>query len=297
MRRSCSFLLPLLFITAVLSGCHSSSQQTQATTVACTTYPVYLLAEALTERVEGVEPVLVIDQQVSCLHDYTLTMRDMKTIESADLLAINGGGMEEFLEDVLESRDYLDCSEGLELAFNEEEGKPDAHLWLSPTFYADMAQNLAEGLCLADPSHADTYQQNAANTVTELEHLQTRLTEELSSLNCRKLITFHDGFGYFAEAFGLEIAASVEEEEGSEASARRIVELTELIDEANIPAVFTEVNGSDSTAVALSYERGTKVAALNLGMSRESVPEELHGLDAYEWVLTQNVETILEAYR
>lgn len=296
MKRFLSLILTLSLLFSVLCGCQPT-QRREGMTIACTTYPVFLLAQELTQGVDAVAPVLVIDQQVSCLHDYTLTMQDMKAVESADLLAINGGGMEEFLEDVLEGREVLDCAEGLSLNFNEEEREYDAHIWLSPALYAGMAHNLAAGLSEAAPEHAEVYQTNEEKALSRLEVLQDGLIAAVSGLECRQLITFHDGFEYFAEALGLDIAASVEEEEGSEASARRIVELTALIDQYHIPAVFTEVNGSDSTAIALSYERGTRVAALNLGMSREGIPSELHGLDAYEWVMTRNVETILEAYR
>lgn len=296
MKNLLSLLLSLLLLG--VTGCASApAADASTTTIACTTYPVYLLAQAVTQGVDGVEPVLVINQQISCLHNYTLTMNDMKAIENSDLLAINGADMEEFLEDVLESRDYLDCSEGLDLLFNEEEGEDDAHIWLDPERAAGMAANLAAGLSEADPDHAGIYQANAEAVQQELSAFRAELFASLSSLSCRALITFHDGFRYFAEAFGLEIVASVEEEEGSEASARRINELVELIDQYHLPAVFTEVNGSEATAIALAEERGIGVYALDLGMSSQNVPEGLNGLDAYEWILRQNVETILEAYQ
>lgn len=296
MKKFLSLLLSLMLLG--LAGCSSTSNRDRAaTTIACTTYPVYLLAQAVTQGVDDVEPVLVINQQISCLHNYTLTMNDMKAIEGCDLLAINGADMEEFLEDVLESRDYLDCSQGLDLLFNEEEGEDDAHIWLDPERAAGMAANLAAGLSEADPDNANAYQANVEAIQKELSAFQTELSDSLSSLVCRELITFHDGFRYFAQAFGLEIVASVEEEEGSEASARRISELVELIDQYQLPAVFTEVNGAEATANALAQERKIGVYALDLGMSRQNVPEALNGLEAYEFILRQNVETILEAYQ
>ncbi len=300
-------IIPFLLSLLLLTGCAAQAAEPEAeTTVACTTYPVYLLAQAVTQDVDGVEPVLVINQQVSCLHNYTLTMNDMKTIEGCDLLAINGAGLEDFLDDVLEGRDYLDCSQGIELDEGDEaheeasghahEEETDAHIWLAPARAAQMAANLAEGLAQADPDNAEAYRANAKTVQTALSDLQAELTEQLAGLSCRQLITFHDGFHYFAQAFDLEIVAAVEEEEGSEASARRINELVALIDQYQIPAIFTEVNGSDSTAQALALERDIGVFALDLGMSDANVPEGLEGLDAYEAILRQNVETILEAY-
>lgn len=291
--RMSALLLTLLFLT----GCAAApASEPDAMTVACTTYPVYLLCQAVSAGVDGVEPVLVVDQQLSCLHDYTLTMKDMKLIEGAAVLAISGGETEEFLEDVLEQRDYVDCSQGIELLWNEEEEEEDSHFWLDPVCAAQMAKNLAHGLSEADPDHAAAYSSNAQAAEERLTALGETLREELSSLPCRQLITFHDGFSYFAHSVNMEIAASVEEEEGSEASARRIQELVAIIDEDQIPAVFTEANGPDSTAKALALERPITVGTLNMGMSRSTVPAELTGLDAYEWVLKGNAEAILEAY-
>ncbi len=297
-----------LILALTLTGC-GASEAHSGKTVACTTYPVYLLAQAVTKDVDGVKPVLVVDQQISCLHNYTLTMKDMKAIEGCDLLAINGADMESFLEDVLEQRPALDCSAGIPLlepegeeehdheSHDHHDHEHDPHIWLDPMRAAQMAQNLADGLSEADPKHSEGYQANAAAIKTELTAFYQAKKDTLSALDCWELITFHDGFAYFADAFDLTIAAAVEEEEGSEASARRVRELVALIDEYQIPAVFAERNGSDSTAVALSYERGTGVYALDLGMSRSKEREGLDGLVAYESILDYNVSTILEAYQ
>lgn len=280
----------LLVVVLLLTGCTGAPEAPRGKTVACTTYPVYLLAQAVTRGAGGLEPVLVIDQQLSCLHDYTLTINDMKRIESSAVLAINGAGMEDFLQDVLEQRTCIDCSAGLDLLWKEEEEEYDPHFWLDPTLAAGMAENLAEGFAAADPERAQRYRDNAAAAGDFLADLKSEISEELSALPQRELITFHDGFAYFARAFDLDIVASVEEEEGSEASARRINELVELIDRYQLSAVFTEVNGSVSTAQALARERGIEVRALDLGMSR---PEDgAEGLDAYAALLRRNAAAL-----
>lgn len=289
-------LLILLTVALLLTGCAAQSAP-EGPTLACTTYPVYLLAQTITEGTNGPTPVLVVDQPLSCLHSYTLTMADMKVIDASSLLALNGAGMEEFLEDVLEGRDTVDCSEGLELLWNEEEDEPDSHIWLDPDNAAQMAQNLAAALAERYPDNADLYRQNAEQGAQRLHALREELQAELAPLPCRALITFHDGFSYFAAAVGMDIAASVEEEEGSEASARRIQELVDFIDEKHIPAVFTETNGPDATAKALAMERPIQVGTLNMLMSSTGVPEGLSGLDAYEWGMRGNAQAIKEAYQ
>lgn len=155
-----------------------------------------------------------------------------------------------------------------------------------------MMQNIAQGLSAADPEHRAQYETNAAVGAAQLAQLQTELKAELESLSMHQLITFHDGFSYFAHAFHLEIVASVEEEEGSEASARRIKELVGYIKQYHLPSVFTEKNGSNSAANALAQECGVSVYPLDMGMSGDGT-----GLAAYEALIRSNIDTIMEAYQ
>lgn len=173
MKRFFALLLSFALALTTLTAC--GRQETAAKrglVVACTTYPVYLMTQAVTQDVPDVTVDLVVNQQISCLHNYTLTMADMKVIESADLLIINGAGLESFLDDVLASRDYWDASQDMALRPSEEghdhgdhnhEGdheEYDPHYWLSPTLAGQMAQNIAIGLTTQDPAHMDEYQAN-----------------------------------------------------------------------------------------------------------------------------------------
>lgn len=287
------FALLLALVLLVLSGCaNTTSEHHERFIIACTTYPVYLLTQAVTEQVPNAKPELVVNQQISCLHNYTLTMKDMKMIDQADLLVINGAGLESFLSDVLENRTYLDASAGLDLLWNNEEHEYDPHIWLNPALAGQMAQNIANGLSAVDRRHATLYQSNASAIVSELTQFQSKMKQRLSSLPIRQLITFHDGFSYFANAFDLDIVASVEEEEGSEASARRIKDLTALIRQYHLPSVFVEKNGSMSAANALSQECGVTVYALDMGMTGDG-----NGLSGYEALIQSDIDTIREAYQ
>lgn len=303
-----SIFILLLSCLLILSGC-ASSQSSQTSQgdfqAAATTYPVYLLSQAVTKGVDGVSVSLVIDQEVSCLHDYTLTMQDMRRVEQADVLLINGLGLEDFLEDVLEGRSIIDCSQGITPREPEEDDghghdhglesdhshETDPHIWMDPRNAVVMAQNIAQGLAELDPDHAEAYLANAEAAAQELTEFREEMLDLLDGGHY-DLITFHDGFGYFADSFGMHLLAAVEEEEGSEASAKTIVEITHLVEENQLPAVFTEVNGSDATALAICRECGIETYPLSMCMSGEG-----GGLEAYETVIRQNIETIMEAYQ
>ena len=276
----------VLALLLILPSCAPAEEEVRLTVV-CTTYPIYLFASAVTEGVEGVAVERLDTGSTSCLHDYTLSMADMKKLERADVIAVNGAGLEEFLEDALATSDaqVIDCSEGVELLENlshhHEEGEDhdghdhghwDPHYWMDPRRAAQMAANLAAGLSALDPDRQAAYSQNSAGVQTLLRARDAAARDLLDQYGTRHgsnplgLITFHDGFQYFADAYGLTLLASIEEEAGSEASAHEIVEITELVQEYDIPVIFTEVNGSDATARAISRETGCQVAQLTMVM-------------------------------
>lgn len=284
----------------LLSGCGGTPTTESGIRLACTTYPVYLLTQTVVEGVEGVRAELVIDQEVSCLHDYTLTMQDMKAVEQADVVICNGAGLEDFLEDVLEDRACIDCSQGIELIHTGEDGHDghsdhdhdvDPHIWMAPENAAAMVQNIADGLGTLDPDNAARYQENAEQAAAFLAQLREELTALLEGRSYG-IITFHDGFSYFADSFGIELLAAVEEEEGSEASAKTINEIVGLVEEYQLPAIFTETNGSDATARTVCRECGIETYPLSMCMSGDG-----SGLEDYAAVLRGNLETILEAYQ
>ena len=99
------------------------------------------------------------------------------------------------------------------------------------------------------------------------------------------MITFHDGFAYFADAFGLHILEAIEEESGSEASAAELISLINLVEDHNITAIFTERNGSASAASVIASETGVKIFTLDMAISGESYFEAMY----------HNIDTLKEA--
>ena len=303
----------LLVLSLLLPGCAGPEAEGPEArlTVLASTYPVYLAAQAVTEGVDGVAVERLNTGEVSCLHDYTLTVTDMKKIETADVIALNGADLEEFMEDALAASSALviDCSEGVSLLENadhvhteEEDGHDhghfDPHYWMDPDNMVRVVENLSAGLSQADPAYSEQYRENAGSAGAELRNFGVTAREMLTAaleengVEAGGLVTFHDGFQYFARAFGLPLLASIEEEEGSEASAREIVEITALVKEHRLPVIFTEVNGSDATARAISRETGCAVAQLTMLMDG---PAE-GALDNYYQGMTANLAAVANSF-
>jgi len=271
-------LISLLLLLGLL-GC----QQPQNADIAATTLPVYEFTARLCQGTD-LTVTRLITENVSCLHDYSLKVEQMQAIESAGVVIVNGAGLEDFMEDALHGKTIVEASQGCALLephhdhghHHEHDHAQDPHIWLSPIHAKQMVQNIYDYLCTAYPQHQAVFQKNHTDLTAQLDALQQYGEETLSGLSCRQLITFHDGFGYLAESFDLEIVRAVEEEAGSEASARELIELISLVKENQLPAVFTEKNGSVSAASVISAETGVPVYALDMAMSGDSYFDSMY---------------------
>ena len=292
MRRIC---LILLLVCLLLSGCQTAD--TPAMVVA-TTLPVYDFTVALCQNTD-ITVERLINESVSCLHDYSLSVSQVKAVESAEIIVCSGAGLEDFLSDLLESSVKVDASAGISLLCtshshdhddhahhaHEDTQEVDAHIWLSPANASCMAKNIAAGLIDHYPQHEQQIQNNLTVLLQNLDVLQQYGQQTLSELRSRDLITFHDGFSYFADSFDLHILEAVEEESGSEASAKELIHLITLVQDHKLPAIFTETHGSVSAANVISRETGANIYALDMCM----------GDTGYFEAMYRNIDTIKEA--
>lgn len=276
-------LLALAMLCALLSGC--AARDAERYDVLASTAPVRTMTAALLEGT-GLTCGLVVTESVSCLHDYTLSVAQMEKIGQADVVVLNGLGLEEFMEDALRTAKHIiTASSGVD-TLPGEDGE-DPHIWLDPANCIRMCKNIAAGLSALYPDKQTAIEQNLLAVTAEYEAAQTYGEEALKSLSCRELVTFHDGFSYFARAFGLVIAAAMEIEEGSEPSAKEIESVVRLVEDEHIPAVFCEENGEQQTAETVAGQTGAGLYALTMGMDG--------GAAGCTDAIYHNIDTIREA--
>lgn len=281
----------ILVICILLCGCSPAQPSAR---VAATTLPVYEFTCRITQGTD-ITVTRLVTESVSCLHDYSLNVKQVKALEKAELVVISGAGLEAFMDDLLQDRTLIDASAGIEISecthghdHEQDHGhhhEQDSHIWLSPANARVMARNIRTGLCAQYPEYAELFDSNLNSLVADIDALERYAHDQLDDLTTRDLITFHDGFGYFADAFHLHILESVEEESGSEASAQELKLLISLVREHRLPAIFTECNGSVSAAQVISRETDAKLYHLDMAMSGESWFDAMY----------HNIDTIKEA--
>lgn len=290
--------LIILLLCLTLGGCAPAEHAD----IAATTLPVWQFTCRLTEGTD-LTVTRLVTEEVSCLHDYTLTVRQMKAIEEADVVILSGAGLEEFLDDALKTAGkVIDSSAGIELLTGEHhhhhEGEEeesheghyheaDPHIWLSPAHAAEQARNICAGLSAQYPEYAAIFEENLNKLLSDLKMLEEYGKQELAELSSREILTFHDGFAYLAHAFDIEIVEAIEEESGAEASAKELIHLIEEVRHHDIRAIFVESNGSGSAASIIAAETGAHLSTLSMAMSG----------DDYFAAMYANIDALKEALK
>lgn len=301
------FLLP--FFTPVKAAGES-------TKVLCTTFPVYQITRNLTKGAEGMEVGLMVPAQLGCPHNYSLTPGDARKIAEADILVINGLGLEGFLEDRLENInpgvEVIDSSAGIEgiLEYGESDsghqGESDhredgelsghrhhginPHLFASPRLAARMALNISARLARGFPDEADLIRNNGRIYSERLYSLADDFREVVARLENRRIVTQHGAFDYLARDTGLEIVATIHAEGGDTLSTARLIQLVRTIREFRVGALFTEPQYPARIGRTIALEAGIPYGELDPAASGPAKAP----YDYYESVMLKNMRVLEE---
>jgi ABC-type Zn uptake system ZnuABC Zn-binding protein ZnuA len=213
-------------------------------------------------------------------HTYEPAPAKVKDVTKADLVVINGLGLEQTLHDLIYNNvgkgvPIVEMADGLPvLAGNPQEGETgNPHLWLNVQYAMHYVESIRDGLVATDPEGADLYRSNAAAYLKELDALDKEVAATIESIppERRKLVTFHDAFPYFAERYGLEVVGVVVESPGREPSARELADLTDQIRAQDVPTVFAEPQFNPQLLQTVAKDAGVTVKTLLSGAYTEGV--------------------------
>ncbi len=178
-----------------------------------------------------------------------------------------------------------------------EHGDKDPHSWFDPNLVVHYVESIEDALAAVDPAGTATYRENAAAYIDELIELDHWIRAQVDEIpvDRRKLVTNHDTFRYFAERYHFDVIGVLLPSFSSEteASARHIAQLARSLQNAGVPAVFTEVSSSPRLAETLAREVGGDVRVVPL--FTESLSSVDGPASTYLEFMRYNVTSIVEA--
>ena len=255
-------------------------------------YPMYIMAVNVCKDFPGVTVTNLTPPMSGCLHDYSITANDMKKLVGASVFIANGAGMESFLNKIVGQYPTIKIAtlaDGIPLIKGEGNEGDNPHVWVSVSDAILQVKNLGKDMEAFDPGHKSLYRKNTDAYVARLEALRVRMQSELASFKGKKIITFHEAFPYFAQEFGLEIAAVVEREPGSEPSAKELAETVDLIRNSGIKSLFSEPQYPVTAVDTIAKETGATVYVLDPAVTGPDDP------DAYLNIMEKNLVILKKA--
>ncbi|MBX5446538.1 MAG: zinc ABC transporter substrate-binding protein [Sphaerobacter sp.] len=230
-------------------------------------------------------------------HTYQPTPADAKTVADADLVFVNGAGLEEWLRGLIESAGgkqvpVYELAQGLTTIQEDDpdhehpEGNP--HLWLDPTNAIAYVRQIEQRLSEHDPDGAGVYRANADGYIAEIEAFDQWAREQIATIppERRTLVTYHDAFPYFAAHYGLKLVGVVVPSPGREPAPRDLARLVDEIRAQQVPVLFVEPQFNPKLADRLAQEAGITTQVLY----SETPPES----GGYLEMMRTNVEHVVE---
>ncbi len=197
------------------------------------------------------------------VHVYAPAPQDAKTIAGAQLVVINGLGLEGWLPRLLQSSGskavVVTASNGVDPL--ELGSEADPHAWQSVANAKIYVRNIRDALVQADAGDAGYFRQNAEHYLAELDSLDREVRDDVAKIppERRKVISTHRAFGYFEKAYGIAFIAPLGVSTETEPSARDVAAIIAQVKKDRIPAIFLENISDDRLVRRIAEETGAKL--------------------------------------
>ena len=231
-------------------------------------YPLYEFTKTIGgERIDvsvivpsGIEP-----------HDWEPTIQDLQKMQNADMIVINGVGLEPWITKLVSvNPDILivDTSNGIPLLEKDKHMfdnkiQNDPHIWLDPVLAKKQIQNIVDGLSIIDPQNTNYYQENANAYNTKLILLDNKIRNELSICVKKEFLAFHDAFSYFANEYGLNQNTIIGVNPSEEPTAVTLQQIVQKAQNLDLHVIFTEEAVNPRISDVIADEIGAKVLILS----------------------------------
>jgi manganese/zinc/iron transport system substrate-binding protein len=194
-------------------------------------------------------------------HLYKVTQGDLQKLQNADLVFYNGlhleGKMSEVLEKLSKKKNVIAVSDGINknrIRMLDDKGTvKDPHIWFNVALWKEAVLFASKELQKADSVNHEFYKSNTLNFVNQLDSLDEWIKAEINTIPVqnRLLITAHDAFGYFGEAYGIEVKGLQGISTVSDYGLNDVTALVNLISGRKIKAIFIETSVSDKSIKAV----------------------------------------------
>lgn len=243
-------------------------------------------------------------------HLYQASAGDVTLMQKADVVIYNGlhleGKMGEIFESLSSQGSAVICIEdGIDrrvlLISADDENVYDPHIWFDVSIWKSASEIVAQGLIDIDPDNEQAYKGNLENYLKELDELDKYIKDRVAELpeGQRVLVTAHDAFSYFGNAYGFEVKGLQGISTEAEAGTGDVSSLAAFIADRQIKAIFIESSVPPKTIEALRDAVKAKGFDVSIGgeLYSDALGDEDSGAETYILTFKSNVDTIVDSLK
>ena len=329
MRNRKFFTLSVIMVLVVFAaaGCGSNDTSSSGASdlvegkvnVVASFYPIYDFSQKI-----GGDHVHVINLVPAGVepHDWEPKSRDMTNIVKADMFVYNGAGFEGWVDDFLSSMDgdsdvlAVEATEGIELlkadsdgheeeehedeagheneehedALDHDHGEYDPHVWLSPVYAKQMAENIKNALVQVDAENKADYESNYNQLIEHLDGLHHEFEEVVEAAPRNDIVVSHHAYAYLAHTYELRQVAVMGLSPEAEPTAREIKDISDFVKENDVKYILFEELVSPKLAEMLVSDLNTETMVFN--PLEGLTDEQLEAGEDYFSIMRKNLETL-----
>ncbi|NMA82864.1 MAG: zinc ABC transporter solute-binding protein [Epulopiscium sp.] len=243
-------------------------------------------------------------------HLYKASAGDVQSMQKADMVVYNGLHLEGKMGDVFENLTAIDkkvvnvskgLAENMLLQSEDSSLAYDPHIWFDVTLWKEAVIELTKGLKELDPEHESEFETNLSSYLKELDELDQYIKNRVLELEKEKrvLITAHDAFNYFGQAYGFDVKGIQGISTTSEAGTKDLRNLANFIVEHQIKAIFIESSVPTKNIEALQEAVKAQGFDVKIGgeLYSDSLGDENSGDETYIKTFKKNIDTIVDALK
>lgn len=243
-------------------------------------------------------------------HLYKATASDVRKLQRADVILYNGLFLEGKMQSILErmskaGRHVAAITAKLDhdvlLDPGDGSGHPDPHVWFDVSLWAQCVPVVVETLSKAAPEQADYFRQQGIQVTADLSALHAWAHQVSGELPPEKriLVTSHDAYGYFGEAYGFQVIGLQGISTVSEAALADMASLVDFIKARNVKAIFVESSVPHATIERIASDADVVIGGelFSDAMGTPGQMENGYDLGTYEGMVRHNLTTMVEALR
>jgi ABC-type Zn uptake system ZnuABC Zn-binding protein ZnuA len=288
-------VLALAFVASVAAcSAPAASDSPQVSVVTTTTVLADLVHQIAGDRVS----VTSLVPKGGDVHTFDPRPSSLRAVAGASLIVRNGLGLDDWVAGMVTNTGtkapVVAAGEDLPgvTYLRSESGTVNPHVWMNVANTTKMVAKIADALAAADPAGAQAYADGAKAYQAKLESLDAEIRARMATIPTadRTVVSFHDAFPYFADAYGLTIDGTIIAAPGQDPSAGSMADLVQAIRRDHVKAVFAEAQFNDELARTIASETGVEVVSSLYDDTLGDAP-----LDSYTAIMQSNVDRVVAA--